>query len=85
MAFAPTWRRPLKGNIEMILFEDHLQILWSKLRAKMKGYYGCQHLSVDGCGRCDECGEWAPFFNPPERGPVKRVSEFSIIAVNNEP
>ena len=41
---------------------------------------GCGHLSVDGFGRCTNCGAWAPDWNPPERTPVKRTSELSIVA-----
>jgi hypothetical protein len=41
----------------------------------------CPHLSLDRLGRCEECGAWYPDWNPPNRGPVKRTSELSILAL----
>lgn len=45
-------------------------------------HHGCPHLSIDGFGRCNGCGEWAPFFNPPERASGKRATELSILSAN---
>jgi hypothetical protein len=57
--------------------------LWWIVWGKLRGYRGCPHHSIDGCGRCDDCGVWAPFFDPPKR-PVKTASQLSILAVKDD-
>lgn len=56
---------------------------WWAVARKCFGRYACPHLRIDNLGRCEDCCAWQPFAPPPpDRGPVKRSSELSILALD---